>query len=231
MAMKYLLDNPVTGDILTQKYQSTIEWRNGKFFADEPVNSGGQDTGPDPYTLLLAAHASCTLATLRMYIDRKGWSIPHIKVSVNMFQTKKDEKLLTVIDRDLNFLQPVPDEQRERLVEIAKACPISKILEGEINVRTYAYNDSDTPKHINYTNGEVTVVWKPDVCKHSGRCVTGLPAVFNLNRHPWINMQGADTNAIVEQVKKCPTGALSFKMNVEQSNGQAADTENVNSPA
>ncbi len=228
MAIKYLLDNPVEGNIFTQKYQSTIEWRNGKFVSDEPVKSGGQDTGPDPYTLLLSAHASCTLATLRMYIDRKGWDIPHIAVKANMYQTTKDEKLITVIDRDINFLQPVTDEQREKLTDIAKACPVSKILEGEIVVRTYTYNNSDTPKHINYSNGEVTVVWKPDVCKHSGRCVTGLPGVFDVNKHPWINMQGADTNAIVEQVNKCPTGALSFYKNTP---GEANTAENGNSPA
>jgi len=214
MAMNYMLEKPVEGNIFTQKYQCTIEWRNGKFVADEPVKSGGQDTGPDPYTLLLASLASCTLVTLRMYIDRKGWDIPHVSVKANMYQTVKDGKAITVIDRDINFLQPVPMEQRERLTDIARACPVSKILQGDIVVRTYAYNDSETEKQIKYTNGEITVVWKPDVCKHSGRCVTGLPSVFNINEHPWINMQVADTNAIIDQVNKCPTGALSYFNNV-----------------
>ena len=230
MAMKYLLEQPVEGNIFTQKYQSTIEWRNGKFVADEPVKTGGQDTGPDPYTLLLSAHASCTLATLRMYIDRKGWNIPHISVKVNMYQFTKDDKLTTVIDRDINFLQPVEDEQRERLLEIAKNCPVSRILEGDINVRTYAFNDSDKPKHINYTNGEITVVWKPDVCKHSGRCVTGLPGVFNVNKHPWINMEAADTAAIAAQVQKCPTGALTFFKN-DTHTELVTNSANENSPA
>lgn len=213
MAMKYLLENPVEGNIFSQKYQSTIEWRNGKFVSDEPVNLGGKDTGPDPYTLLLAAHASCTLATLRMYIDRKGWDVPHISVKVNMYQFTKDDKLTTVIDRDINFLQPLEDEKRTRLLEIAEACPVSKILKGDIQVRTFAYNEAETAKHINYTNGEITVVWKPDVCKHSGRCVTGLPGVFNLNRRPWTNMEGAATEAIIDQVQKCPTGALTYFKN------------------
>ena len=48
--MKYKMDKPVTGSIGIEKYQSTIEWRNGKFFADEPPDIGGKDTGPDPYT-------------------------------------------------------------------------------------------------------------------------------------------------------------------------------------
>lgn len=67
-----------------------------------------------------------------------------------------------------------------------------------------------------YTNGEVTVVWKPALCIHSGLCVSGLPKVFNSSKSPWVEMTGASTQAIVEQVKKCPSGALSFYMNEEQ---------------
>lgn len=67
-----------------------------------------------------------------------------------------------------------------------------------------------------YTNGEVTVVWQPGICVHSTVCwkeATGLPAVFNPKVRPWVNISGADTAAIVEQVKKCPSGALSFYYN------------------
>ena len=211
--MIYKMEKPVHGNIGTTKYACTIEWRNGTFIADEPPSSGGQDTGPDPYTLLLSTLASCTLVTLRMYIDRKGWDISNIAVDVNMFQTKKESSIITVIDRDIKFLQPVTDEQRNRLNEIAQSCPISKILQGEINVRTYVYNDSETEKQIKYHNDEITVVWKPEVCKHSGRCVTQLGSVFNTQARPWINMQGASAEAIINQVEKCPTGALSFYRN------------------
>src|SRR5271154_184242 len=116
--MEYLLDTPVTVNIGTEKYECTVAWRNGKFIADEPESSGGKDKGPDPYTLLLSSLGTCTLATLRMYIDRKGWDIPKISVSVNMYQETRDEKKVTVIDRDLNFLSPVTGEQRERMVQI-----------------------------------------------------------------------------------------------------------------
>ncbi len=67
-----------------------------------------------------------------------------------------------------------------------------------------------------YTNGEVTIVWKPSVCIHSRLCwhtATGLPEVFNPSERPWINPQAATTDRIIEQVKKCPSGALSFYMN------------------
>ncbi len=208
--MIYRFEKPILGNIGTARYQCSIEWRNGKFIADEPKKSGGKDEGPDPHTLLLSSLVSCTLVTLRMYIDRKGWDIPAISVQSNMYQNKKEEKIINIIDRDIKFLSPVTDEQREKLTDIAKACPISKILEGEVIVRTFALNDSETEKQIKYSNDEITVVWKPEFCKHSGRCVTQLPAVFNLQAHPWINMHGASTEEIISQVNKCPTGALTI---------------------
>jgi putative redox protein len=208
--MIYRFEKPILGNIGTARYQCSIEWRNGKFIADEPKKSGGNDEGPDPHTLLLSSLVSCTLVTLRMYIDRKGWDIPAISVQSNMYQNKKEDKIINIIDRDIKFLSPVTDEQRAKLSDIAKACPISKILEGEVIVRTFTFNDCETEKQIKYSNDEITVVWKPDVCKHSGRCVTQLPTVFNLQGHPWVNMQGASTEEIISQVNKCPTGALTI---------------------
>ncbi len=64
---------------------------------------------------------------------------------------------------------------------------------------------------IRYTKDGVTVLWKPNVCIHSGVCVRGLSAVFNPQKRPWINMEAAEIEAIVAQVKKCPSGALSIE--------------------
>jgi putative redox protein len=145
--MEYKLEKPVHGSIGLLNYQCYIEWRNGSFIADEPQSLGGQDLGPDPYTLLLSSLASCTLITLRMYIDRKEWDVPRFAVNVNMYQVVKDEKLITVIDRDLKFISPITPAQKDRLKEIAKACPISKILHNEVIVRTFAYDEAeDLPK-------------------------------------------------------------------------------------
>jgi uncharacterized Fe-S cluster protein YjdI len=66
-----------------------------------------------------------------------------------------------------------------------------------------------------YTNGEVTVIWKPDMCKHSTICWKNLREVFDPFVKPWIRMEGASTERIVQQVKQCPSGALSFLMNDE----------------
>jgi len=214
--MQYKLEKPVKGTIGTEKYQCTIEWRNGTFISDEPVKSGGKDSGPDPYTLLLSSLATCTLVTLRMYIERKGWDVPQIIVNANMFQTRKDEELTTTFDRDIILQGELTLEQKDRLLEIAAACPVSKILEGNVKVRNFVYKQEDAEKKIRYTNGEVTVVWKPEFCKHSGRCVTQLPAVFNLQEKPWINMTGADSQTIIDQVHRCPTGALSVFYNKDE---------------
>ncbi|HWD88307.1 MAG TPA: (4Fe-4S)-binding protein [Mucilaginibacter sp.] len=64
-----------------------------------------------------------------------------------------------------------------------------------------------------YDNGEVTVIWKQGLCQHSGNCVRGLPQVFDPKAKPWINIHGASTEALIDQVTKCPSGALSFVRN------------------
>ena len=65
-------------------------------------------------------------------------------------------------------------------------------------------------KTFKYTNDEITVVWNPEICQHSTICWKGLIEVFNPKEKPWIKMDGASTERIIEQVKQCPSGALSF---------------------
>jgi uncharacterized Fe-S cluster protein YjdI len=71
-----------------------------------------------------------------------------------------------------------------------------------------------------YTNGEVTIVWKPTLCRHSTICwkqATGLPEVFNPMERPWIKPEASSTEEIIAQVKKCPSGALSYFINDQSS--------------
>ena len=63
-----------------------------------------------------------------------------------------------------------------------------------------------------YSNGEVTIVWKKDLCTHSTRCWKGLRTVFKPGERPWIDPKGATTEEIIAQVKQCPSGALSTRM-------------------
>ena len=132
--MKNLLEEDIVGIIGTQKYRAEIKWRNGILIMDEPTTIEGQDLGPDPYTTLLASLAGCTLSTLRMYISRKGWDIPEIRIAVNMF--KEEDQLTTIIKREITFPELTNEEWKQRLLEIAKKCPVSRILENNIVIKT-----------------------------------------------------------------------------------------------
>jgi len=68
----------------------------------------------------------------------------------------------------------------------------------------------------NYSNGELTIVWQPAKCIHSGVCVKTLPGVYNPKDKPWIKIENATTEELKAQIAKCPSGALSFFMNEER---------------
>jgi len=74
-------------------------------------------------------------------------------------------------------------------------------------------------KTFKYANEEITVIWQPEICQHSTLCWKGLIEVFNPKERPWIKMDGATTERIIEQVKKCPSGALSYIQNEDSKTG------------
>lgn len=78
-----------------------------------------------------------------------------------------------------------------------------------------------------YTNGEVTIIWKPSQCIHSAICFKGLGQVFDPGRRPWITPEQATTQQIIEQIKKCPSGALSYYMNTETKEPVKVETETI----
>lgn len=79
--------------------------------------------------------------------------------------------------------------------------------------------DLSRPSHLGakadvvkrYSNGEITVVWQPSLCVHSAICARGLPKVFDPRRRPWVVLDGFDSATIVDQVERCPSGALSIE--------------------
>ncbi|HEY0743422.1 MAG TPA: (4Fe-4S)-binding protein [Chryseosolibacter sp.] len=78
-----------------------------------------------------------------------------------------------------------------------------------------------------YTNGEVTVVWKPSECIHSGICFRGLGDVFDPRKRPWVTMEGATSEKIIEQIKKCPSGALSYYLNRDTDEPVKVEAETI----
>ena len=64
-----------------------------------------------------------------------------------------------------------------------------------------------------YSNGEITIVWQPELCMHAGECLAHLPEVFDPEKRPWVNPHGASTERIIAQIETCPSGALSYRWN------------------
>ena len=78
----------------------------------------------------------------------------------------------------------------------------------------------------NYTNNEVTVVWQPAKCIHSAICFKGLPHVFDPRKRPWVSLENETNQQIIEQVKSCPSGALSYFMDNE-ANQEGQESNNA----
>ena len=116
----------ISSSIGNEQYKVTHSNGRHTFFADEPEDKGGKDTAPTPDELLEAALASCTLVTLRMYTDHKKWDIGKAHIVVLLERT--DGK--SIITRKLNFEKTITEEQKQRLVQVAKNCPVSKTLSG-----------------------------------------------------------------------------------------------------
>lgn len=68
-------------------------------------------------------------------------------------------------------------------------------------------------KKIEYTNGELTIIWQPALCTHAGVCVHTLPAVYDPEKRPWVEIGNASTEELIAQIERCPSGALSYRLN------------------
>ena len=108
---------------------------------DEPLGAGGQDAGPDPYTLLLAALGTCVSMTTQLYAKRKGWPLERVIVRLRQQRihasdclecVSREEGYVHRIQRSVTFEGNLSEEQRTRLQEISHKCPVHKTLTSEI---------------------------------------------------------------------------------------------------
>ncbi len=102
--------------------------------ADEPVDAGGQNLGFNPMELLLSALAACTSATIRMYVDRKGWDLKEVNLDLEIIPDTVNGQ--TEINRKIELIGDLDEEQRKRILLIATKCPVHKILTGNIHVES-----------------------------------------------------------------------------------------------
>ena len=120
-----------------------VRWAGGKFSqditvaghtlrADEETDKGGDDSGPAPHELLLAALGSCTATTLKVYAERKGWPLKNVQVTLSGGSANGG----FVITKKLSLEGELDAEQRQRLAEIADKCPVHKTLTNTITIQT-----------------------------------------------------------------------------------------------
>jgi putative redox protein len=113
-------------------YAQKIRAGRHEWTADESKERGGTNTGPTPYSLLLAALGACTSITLRMYAERKGWELGEVRVDLNLFKEGEADR----IERQITFSAPLSEEQLARLAEVAAKTPVTKTIRQGAAIQT-----------------------------------------------------------------------------------------------
>lgn len=125
----------ITANIKNDLYKVTVTSESGNtLLADEPMALGGLDLGLNPHELLGASLASCTLITLRMYANHKKWDLNEVNIQVTINTDEVTNE--TIINRKLSFIGSLDETQRTRLLAVANACPIHKVLTNSIKIIT-----------------------------------------------------------------------------------------------
>jgi uncharacterized OsmC-like protein len=131
------------------RYRQEISVGPHRYQADEPVDSGGLDAGPDPYELLLIALGSCVGITLRMYADRKQWPLETVRVELSWARVHMADcadcdnglKLTDGIEMEISLFGDLSVSQRERLMEIANKCPVHRTLSSPVQIEARQARD------------------------------------------------------------------------------------------
>ena len=125
-------------------FAQEIEIGPHRLTADEPVESGGTNTGASPYDFVLAALGSCTSMTISLYAKRKHWPLEKVEVSLwhskihaaDCAECETREGRIDRIEREIKLTGALTAEQRSKLIEIADKCPVHRTLTSEINIKT-----------------------------------------------------------------------------------------------
>jgi len=112
------------------KLKHHVELGNHRLTADEPTDQGGDDAGPNPQELLAASLASCSAITMEMYAHRKGWDIGDVIVDVDYEPAQRGSP--TKFTMAVKLPKELPEDQREKLLQIVAKCPVHRTLEGEV---------------------------------------------------------------------------------------------------
>ena len=115
-------------------YATRLTTRGITAIADEPADHGGTDQGMRPHELLLGALSSCVAITLRMYADRKQWDVGRIEVHATLERDQEGRAVESRIHLEISFGKEVTTEQRERLMQVAGACPVHRTLESPLKI-------------------------------------------------------------------------------------------------
>jgi putative redox protein len=114
------------------RYAVDIRAGHHALTGDESVSGGGADAGPSPFALVLAGLGACTAITLRMYAERKTWTLTGLEVDLEYFRDGKDFR----IERVLHIDGPLDETQRARLADIAERTPVTLALKAGATINT-----------------------------------------------------------------------------------------------
>ena len=121
------------------RFQAELQVRGGTILADEPIEAGGLGTGPTPYELLSGALAACTAMTLRLYAERKGWTLPPFSVAAahSIVPAGADgSPPRDLFTRNIAFEAALDGEMEAKLLSIADKCPVHRTLMRGFEIRT-----------------------------------------------------------------------------------------------
>jgi putative redox protein len=118
------------------RYRTELQVGDHVLIADEPIEQGGQNSGPEAHSILLSSLAACTTITIKMYVDRKGWDVGEIEVDCKLERSKNRGEQVSTAQQKIKFSKDLDDDVKKRILAISKKCPVHKTLSPAISIET-----------------------------------------------------------------------------------------------